>query len=801
MSTFVSAGRQWRRALELVAVAVALSAGAMADVVPTDGMVIDADTTFVPGTYALPQGVSIGASGVTLDMNGATLLGSDFDHYGVTCTGHDNVTIKNGAAHGYYYGMRIENGTGATVLGNDLSGNWLDPASLQTPPPFLNINVGPNLGDRTNLGGGLFLNGLSGATIADNVLTGQENGIDAYTVTDSTISGNEASDNTGWGIHLYACTDNVIIGNTADHCIRPYLYDSAGFLVVYGSSRNQFLNNSFKYGGDGFFIGNEWGCPSNDNLIQGNDGSYAGANAFEATFSSGNQFIDNTASGSNYGFWLGYSHDGNVIRGNRILANNTNGIEIEHGQNNVIEGNLFTGNGGRAIVLRTDGQVHFPVPSFPCLNMPNQAYSRGYTIKDNIIHSNFSGAMQLTNTTDSAIYNNLIANNIGGTTVASNGANNTWSITPTPGTNIIGGAMLGGNYWSNYTGADTTGDGLGDTELPYTNDGQIAAPGDPHPLVGDVDLPGFGNPETLCDRAWVDLGVNTHSDGSTFGTANGAHFATDGTELYLLEGNNGTAFDWFDPVTGRYERRASLPEGVWDGGELEAGDGVYYAGPGLQFYTSTGDGKGSRLYAYEPASDSWSSAAGCQVGGFYYAHEALAYDPVGQHLYATVLFRQNVFVYGMFFFVALLTFMLFKTRWGLRHRAVGEHPKAADTLGVNVIRTRYMAVILGGMMAGFAGAYFTLGSVGKFDQVMTAGRGFIALAAMIFGNYMPVGAMIAGLLFGFSDSLAASLAVLRVKIPSEFLLMTPYLITMLVLAGVVGRAQIPAAGGKPYDKE
>ncbi len=166
-----------------------------------------------------------------------------------------------------------------------------------------------------------------------------------------------------------------------------------------------------------------------------------------------------------------------------------------------------------------------------------------------------------------------------------------------------------------------------------------------------------------------------------------------------------------------------------------------------------------------------------------------------------VLFRQNIFVYGMFFLVVFLTFMLFRTRWGLRHRAVGEHPKAADTLGVNVIRTRYQAVILGGMMAGFAGAYFTLGSVGKFDQVMTAGRGFIALAAMIFGNYMPFGAMIAGLLFGFSDSLAASLAVLRVKIPSEFLLMTPYLITMFVLAGVVGRAQIPAAGGKPYDKE
>jgi ABC-type uncharacterized transport system permease subunit len=166
-----------------------------------------------------------------------------------------------------------------------------------------------------------------------------------------------------------------------------------------------------------------------------------------------------------------------------------------------------------------------------------------------------------------------------------------------------------------------------------------------------------------------------------------------------------------------------------------------------------------------------------------------------------VLFRHNIFVYAMIFFVILITFLLFKTRWGLRLRSVGEHPEAADTLGIDVFKTRYMAVVLGGMMAGFAGAYFTLGSVGRFDQVMTAGRGFIALAAMIFGNWMPVGALAAGLLFGFSDSLAASLALLRVKIPSEFLLMAPYLITMLVLAGVVGRGQMPAADGKPYEKQ
>jgi general nucleoside transport system permease protein len=166
-----------------------------------------------------------------------------------------------------------------------------------------------------------------------------------------------------------------------------------------------------------------------------------------------------------------------------------------------------------------------------------------------------------------------------------------------------------------------------------------------------------------------------------------------------------------------------------------------------------------------------------------------------------IFFNHNIFVYAMGICVVLLTFMLYKTRWGLRLRSVGEHPKAADTLGINVYRTRYMAVILGGMMAGFAGSYFTLGSVGRFDQVMTAGRGFISLAAMIFGNWNPIGSMGAGLLFGFSDSLAANLAILRVRIPSDFLLMAPYLITMLVLAGVVGRGQMPAADGIPYEKE
>jgi len=169
--------------------------------------------------------------------------------------------------------------------------------------------------------------------------------------------------------------------------------------------------------------------------------------------------------------------------------------------------------------------------------------------------------------------------------------------------------------------------------------------------------------------------------------------------------------------------------------------------------------------------------------------------------FGPVLFSHNMFIYAMFIFTAVLTVLFFYTRWGLRTRAVGEHPKAADTLGINVNRTRYISVLIGGAMAGFAGAYFVLGSVGRFDEVMTAGRGFVGLAAMIFGNWNPIGSLGAGMLFGFADSLASKLAILKVPIPNKFLEMAPYLVTMIVLAGVVGRGQPPAAGGQPYEKE
>lgn len=166
-----------------------------------------------------------------------------------------------------------------------------------------------------------------------------------------------------------------------------------------------------------------------------------------------------------------------------------------------------------------------------------------------------------------------------------------------------------------------------------------------------------------------------------------------------------------------------------------------------------------------------------------------------------VLFRQNIFVYGAVILVAIATYYLFHTRWGLRARAVGEHPQAADTLGINVYRLRYINVTLAGMVAGFGGAWFSLGSVGRFDENMTGGRGFIGLAAMIFGRWHPVGALLAALVFGFADSLQQKLAILNTPIPSEFLAMAPYIATIVLVAGIIGRARAPAADGKPYIKE
>jgi simple sugar transport system permease protein len=166
-----------------------------------------------------------------------------------------------------------------------------------------------------------------------------------------------------------------------------------------------------------------------------------------------------------------------------------------------------------------------------------------------------------------------------------------------------------------------------------------------------------------------------------------------------------------------------------------------------------------------------------------------------------IFFNGRPIFYGMFILLVVTHVVLFYTRWGLRTRAVGENPKAADTLGINVLRNRWINVLIGGLIAGLAGAWFSLENVGSFDDNMTSGRGFIALAVMIFGNWMPFGAFGGGILYGFADSLGTRFQALGVPVPSQFMQMVPYVITIVVLAGLVGRAVAPKADGVPYEKE
>ncbi len=169
-------------------------------------------------------------------------------------------------------------------------------------------------------------------------------------------------------------------------------------------------------------------------------------------------------------------------------------------------------------------------------------------------------------------------------------------------------------------------------------------------------------------------------------------------------------------------------------------------------------------------------------------------------LIGPVLFRNPPITYLAIILVFVLHYVLFYTKWGLRTRAVGEHPSAADTVGINVYKMRYVNVMLGGALAGLAGAFLTLEGVGTFERLMTNGRGFLALAIMIFGKWTPLGAWGAALLFGFTYAMQTQLQFWGVDLPPQFIGSLPYILTILVLAGFVGRSRAPAASGVPYEK-
>ncbi|GAC1614107.1 MAG: hypothetical protein NVS9B1_23280 [Candidatus Dormibacteraceae bacterium] len=163
-----------------------------------------------------------------------------------------------------------------------------------------------------------------------------------------------------------------------------------------------------------------------------------------------------------------------------------------------------------------------------------------------------------------------------------------------------------------------------------------------------------------------------------------------------------------------------------------------------------------------------------------------------------VLFQNAFVTYAMLALIAIVHFVVFHTTWGLRTRACGEHPRAAETAGVNVYFVRYLNVLASGALAGLGGAYFSLQQIGNFLPGITGGRGFIGLAAMIFGRWTPGGAFLASLLFTASDQVASRATAAGIHVPGQFLGALPYVLTIVVVAGAVGRSVAPAAVGRPY---
>jgi parallel beta-helix repeat protein len=529
-------------------------------VIPTNGMTITTNTTFCPGTYHLASGVTIAASNVTLTGGGAVIYGNDTG-YGVRATNCNNVTVKELSVRHYFHDMHFQSC-------NDLTIHHC--ITLLTPELpegniFLNIFDGPT----GSYGHAIWLRYCARPVIHDCLAYNQQNGISLFDCTAALVENNTCNYNTGWGITLYNTDNSTIRNNNADYCTRDYGgwsgADAASLLMVYGSDYNQITDNSLVGGGDGVFLAgathNLERRPNNNNYFARNDCSDSPNNGFEGTFSQYNVYEYNITDRCNYGYWLGYSSLC-TVQNNR--ANNclTAGIAIEHGHQNTITGNELRFNAD-AIYLWTDDDNDLVAVWPECRD------SWGYTIRGNTIAGNGNGihlagggatrlsydytiennaidenqyGVYCSATTGSLIQRNFIRRNstVGLTMAVSSGNNiydnyfrnnanatstqlNTWNLPKTAGQNIVTGVFRGGNFWSDYHGTDTNGDGLGDTAVPHRSAG-IALGGDALPLylpgpdcnsngipdANEPDCDGNGTPDD-CESA-PDCNLNRRPD-------------------------------------------------------------------------------------------------------------------------------------------------------------------------------------------------------------------------------------------------------------------------------------------------
>ncbi|HOM72523.1 MAG TPA: NosD domain-containing protein [Armatimonadota bacterium] len=362
-------------------------------VVPEDGMIITEDVTLVPGVYVLRHGLTIAADGVTLDGAGAMLVGSQDWPVAIFMEGRRDVTIKNLSTVGFHHAVRLKNCRDVNIVGNRFRfSSELDfyshPLSVYAPLEQMH-------------GAAIFLQDVQSTIISDNDMGHQQNGVLAYGCRGLIIERNQAPMCSGQGVYLYDSHECTIQDNLLDFCARiSHLPDgrkdigagAASVMLISGSSKNLILRNFMRGSGDGVLA---CGYPEaakvaqcNDNIIEGNDASYCLNVSFEATFGRRNVFRENKANGSNYGFWLGYSCETEVVD-NEIIENRIAGVAIEHGHGNSILGNILKRNRS-GILLWTDYYEQL-VRVFPDCEA-----SWDYTIARNVIEANRDGIRSYT---------------------------------------------------------------------------------------------------------------------------------------------------------------------------------------------------------------------------------------------------------------------------------------------------------------------------------------------------------------------------------------------------------------------
>ena len=326
------------------------------------GTTVTGDVKICPGRYRIADRGERGVLVVTgsstrIDLTGVTLesgdtIASQFTGVGILSLGVDSVTVRGGRIRGFRFGVRLEGGRGHRVSGIDLSGSRSQ-ALRSTPTQFdeadwLDIFRPDSF---ESYGAGLYLKQTRGAQITGVIARGSQNGIGLSDTREAWIADNDVSGNSGWGIHLWKSARNTIVRNRADHNVRceSATYrrgcDSAALLLREESDSNLIADNDLSWSGDGFFLSGQRPqlSPSLGNMVIRNDAAHSWHNAFEATFSAWNTFLENRADSSDYGFWLGYSR-GSVVRGNIILGTRSAGIAIEHGGENELAENTIIGS-------------------------------------------------------------------------------------------------------------------------------------------------------------------------------------------------------------------------------------------------------------------------------------------------------------------------------------------------------------------------------------------------------------------------------------------------------------------------